>query len=72
MAYKDVDTAELELRGERLEKLRSSGVLTQTIDGNTTTFRTMAELNQEIRRIRRELQYRAGITPPHPYARPTF
>lgn len=72
MAYKDVDTAELEIRIQRLEHLRSSGVLTQTTDGNTTTFRSMADLNQEIRRMRRELQYRAGVTPPHPYARPTF
>ena len=72
MAYSGIDDNELDTRIARLEKMRASGVLEQTVDGNTTKFRTIGELNAEIRSMRRELQYRSGVRAPHPFAREIF
>lgn len=70
MTQTDYNAAVISL--DRLQRLRASGVLSQTVDGTTTTFRSWGELDAEISRLKRELSIHDGITPPHPYAREAF
>lgn len=42
-------------RLERLEKMRDSGVSSTSVDGVSTQFRSMAELNQAILILKRNL-----------------
>jgi hypothetical protein len=46
---------ELLARLERLEKMRDSGVSSTSVDGVQTTFRSMADLNQAILILKRQL-----------------
>jgi hypothetical protein len=56
MATTEQKTQRLEL----LEQMRDSGVQSTTVDGVTTAFRSPAELNTAIIRLKREL----GLLPP--------
>lgn len=53
---------ELQIRLERLEAARASGILTVDYDGRRVTYRSDAELAAAIGYVRRQLETTARVT----------
>lgn len=51
---------QIETEIEELEKLLSSGAESLTIDGTTTRYRSVSDINDRIAQLKQELQSRNG------------